>query len=145
MKKTALILSSVLILAFTSALLAQQSSTKTDTKPLGTWQLVSTKYGDAKAFEDYPKERKRVKMITATHFNWVDYDTQTKKVSSSAGGPYSYRNGTYVETIDFVGDGMETYQGKKQEFAIRIDGNKLFQSGQLSDGLKIEEVWQRVK
>jgi len=40
---------------------------------------------------------------------------------------------------------METYLGKKQAFTIRIDGDKLFQSGQLSDGLKIEEVWQRVK
>ncbi len=44
---------------------------------------------------------------------------------------------------EFVGEGMETYLGKKQEFTIRIDGDKLFQSGQLSDGLKIEEVWQR--
>ncbi len=145
MKKTALILSTVFILALTGALMAQQSSTKADTKPLGTWELVSTKYGEAKDFEDYRKERKRVKLITATHFNWVDYDTKTKLVSSSAGGPYSYRDGTYTETIDFVGEGMETYLGKKQEFTIRIDGDKLVQSGQLSDGLKIEEVWQRVK
>ena len=41
--------------------------------------------------------------------------------------------------------GMEPYLGKKQVFTIKIDGDKLFQSGQLSDGLKIEEIWQRVK
>jgi hypothetical protein len=40
---------------------------------------------------------------------------------------------------------MEAYLGKKQAFKIKIDGDKLFQAGQLSDGLKIEEVWQRVK
>jgi len=28
---------------------------------------------------------------------------------------------------------------------MRIAGDKLHQSGQLSDGLKIEELWQRVK
>jgi hypothetical protein len=145
MKKTALILSTVLVLAFTGTLVAQQSSAKGNGTHLGTWQLLSAKYGDAKDFEDYPKERQRIKLITATHFNWVDYDTKTKKVSSSAGGPYSYREGVYIETIEFVGEGMETYLGKKQEFKIRIDGDKLFQSGQLSDGLKIEEVWQRVK
>jgi hypothetical protein len=47
--------------------------------------------------------------------------------------------------IEFVGEGMEPYPGQKQAFTIRIDGDKLFQSGQLSDGPKIEEVWQREK
>ncbi len=145
MKKTGLTLSAVLILAITAALIAQQPPAKGSGLHLGTWQLVSTKYGDAKEFSDYPKESQRLKLITATHFTWVDYDTRTKKISSSAGGPYGLREGAYTETIEFVGDGMETYLGKKQEFTIRIDGDKLFQSGQLSDGLKIEEVWQRVK
>jgi hypothetical protein len=40
---------------------------------------------------------------------------------------------------------MESYLGKKQAFTIKIDGDKLVQSGKLSDGLQIEEVWQRVK
>jgi hypothetical protein len=40
---------------------------------------------------------------------------------------------------------MKAYLGKKQEFTIKIDGDKLTQSGKLSDGMKIEEVWQRVK
>jgi hypothetical protein len=35
--------------------------------------------------------------------------------------------------------------GKKQSFTSKVDGDKLHQSGQLSDGLKIEEVWQRLK
>ena len=145
MKKTALILSAVVIFALTAALVAQQPPAKGGGSHLGTWQLLSTKYGDAKEFSDYPKERQRLKMITATHFTWVDYDTKTKKISASAGGPYSLREGVYIETIAFVGDGMETYLGKKQEFTIRVDGDKLFLSGKLSDGLKIEEVWQRMK
>ena len=35
--------------------------------------------------------------------------------------------------------------GKKQSFTIREEGDELRQSGQLSDGTKIEEKWQRVK
>jgi len=66
-----------------------------------------------------------------------------KKVESIAGGPYTLDGGSYTETIEFVGEGMETYLGKKQPFTIKVDGDKLNQSGQLSDGLKIEEVWQR--
>ena len=145
MRKTSWILGAVAFLAFTAALVAQQQPAQGGGSHLGTWQLVSTKYGDAKDFSDYPKESRRLKMITATHFTWVDYDTKTKKVSSSAGGPYTLRDGVYTETIEFVGAEMETYVGKKQEFTIRIEGDKLFQSGRLSDGLKIEEVWQRVK
>ena len=145
MKKTALILSAVVTLAFTVALVAQQQPAKGGGSHLGTWQLVSIKYGEAKDFSDYPKERRRLKMITATHFTWVDYDTKTKKVSSWACGAYSLHDGDYTETIEFVGEGMETYLGKKQTFTIKIEGDKLSQSGQLSDGLKIEEVWQRVK
>jgi hypothetical protein len=145
MKKTALILSVIISLAFAAVLVAQQQPAKADGSHLGAWQLVSTKYGDAKEFSDYPKEHRRVKLITATHFTWVDYDTGTGKASSMAGGHYTLQDGAYTETIEFVGEGMETYLGKKQTFTIKIDGDKLVQSGQLSDQLKLEEVWQRVK
>lgn len=84
-------------------------------------------------------------MITATHFTWVDYDPKTGKVNSMAGGPYSLKEGAYTETVEFVGQGMESYLGKEQAFTIKIDGDKLTQSGQLSDKMKIEEIWQRVK
>ena len=144
MKNTALMFSTFVILTLTAAVVAQQQPAKSEDGHLGTWQLVSTKYGEAKEMSDYPKEHRRLKMITATHFIWLDYDTTTKKISSSAGGPFSLREGAYTETIEFAGEGMETYLGKKQAFTIRIDGDRLFQSGQLSDGLKIEEVWQRV-
>jgi len=144
MKRT-WILSVVVGLVFTLVVFAQQQPAKGAGSHLGTWELVSTKYGDAKDFSDYPKERRRLKMITATHFMWVDYDSNTKKTSGSAGGRYSLQDSVYTETIEFIGEGMEAYLGKKQAFTIKIDGEKLTQSGQLSDGLKIEEVWRRVK
>jgi len=130
---------------FVLTLVAQQQAAKGSGTHLGTWQLVSTKYGDATDFSDFPKEQRRVKLITATHFTWVQYDAGTRKVESMAGGPYTLDGGSYTETIEFVGTGMETYLGKKQTFTIKVDGDKLHQSGQLSDGLKIEEVWQRTK
>ena len=114
MRKTSLILSVIAALGFTLALLAQQQPAKGGGGHLGTWQLVSAKYGEAKDFSDYPKERRRLKMITATHFTWVDYDTTTKKIGSSAGGTYVLKDGAYTETIEFVGEGMETYLDKKR-------------------------------
>ena len=144
MKKTpTFIVVAAIALGFILA--GQQQTGKVSGTHLGTWQLISTKYGDAKDFSDFPNEQRRVKLITATHFTWVQFDTASKKVESMAGGPYTLDGDSYTETIEFVGAGMETYLGKKQPFTIKVNGDKLNQSGQLSDGLKIEEVWQRLK
>ena len=144
MKKASIIVV-VAAIVLTVTLLSQQQTSKGGGTHLGTWQLISTKYGDAKDFSDFPKEQRRVKLITATHFTWVQYDAGSKKVESMAGGPYTLDGNSYTETIEFVGTDMEAYLGKKQLFKIKVDGDKLNQSGQLSDGLKIEEVWQRLK
>jgi hypothetical protein len=144
MKRTALMFATIAILALAAAVVAKQPAKSSDSH-LGTWELVSTKYGDAKDMTDYPKEHRRLKMLTETHFTWVDYDTTTRKIASSAGGPYTLKDGVYTETIEFVGEGMEPYLGKKQEMTIKVDGDKLYQSGHLSSGYKIEEIWQRVK
>jgi len=128
-----------------AAVVAQQETPKTSASHLGTWQLISFKYGDAKDFSDFPKEQRRIKSITETHFTWVEYQVASGKAESMAGGPYTLKGNSYTESIEFVGTGMETYLGKKQSFTIKVDGDKLHQSGQLSDGLKIEEIWQRLK
>lgn len=86
-----------------------------------------------------------MKLINPTHFTWLEIDNNSKKVLTSAGGKYTLEGETYTESLDFAGEGMEPYLGKAQKFTIRVEGDKLFQSGQLSDGLKIEENWVRVK
>lgn len=113
--------------------------------PLGTWQLVSFKYGEDSKASEVTTGQKRLKHLTATHFTWVAYEVSSGKVESMAGGTYKLDGEAYTETIDYAGEGMMEYLGKKQLFTIRIDGDKLHQSGQLSDGTKIEEVWQRVR
>jgi hypothetical protein len=113
---------------------------------VGTWQLVSFKYGDATKWLDAPNTQRRIKHITGTHFTWVAYDVASGKVQSMAGGTYMLNEGgAYTESIEYAGEGMTDYLGKKQSFNIRVEGDKLHQSGQLSDGTKVEEVWQRVK
>ena len=111
----------------------------------GTWQLVSFKYGETNKWSDVPLTQKKIKLITDSYFNWVQYEVSSGKVQGSAGGPYTLSGGAYTETIEFAAEGMTDYLGKKQSFTISVEGDKLHQSGQLSDGLKIEEVWQRVK
>jgi hypothetical protein len=124
---------------------AQSNAEATTEKHLGTWKLVSTKYGNDKEFTRYPESSSRLKLITSTHFTWLEVNSATKKVLASAGGRYTLSGNIYTETIDFAGEGMDAYLGKAQKFTIKVDGDKLFQAGDLSDGLHIEENWERVK
>jgi hypothetical protein len=110
-----------------------------------TWQLVARKYGDAKEWENVPSTERKIKVITDTHFVWVAYDPDTGKIESSGGGTYALAGAAYTETIEF-GDGeMSGLRGKKQVFTFDLKGDRLEQTGQLSTGLKIAEVWQRVR
>jgi hypothetical protein len=111
----------------------------------GTWKLVSTNYGsNPSGFTDLPAIIVRMKLITDTHFTWVGFSTIDKKVSSSAGGKYTLDGNTYTESIDF-GLNMDTYIGQKHAFTVKVEGDRLFMSGSLSDGLSIAEIWERVK
>ena len=123
---------------------AQDSAAKKDGH-LGTWKLVSTKYGDAKEFTKRGEDSQRIKHITATHFTWIEVITDSKTIQSGAGGKYTIEGTTYTETIEYVGQGMEAFVGKPQKFTIKVEGDKLHQSGELSNGLKIEEIWERMK
>lgn len=109
-------------------------------------ELVKIKYGDAPEFSDFPKEHRRLKLITDTHLSWVEYDTVGKKeVKGGAGGPYTLKGEIYTETIEFATGGMVEFLDKTHPFKIRMEGDKCFVSGTLANGLKIEDIWQRVK
>jgi hypothetical protein len=143
MKKATLLLSTSIALLSGLFLFAQQQP-KSGSSHLGTWQLGSGTYGGTSA--SLPKDERHVKIITATHFVWVAYDDKNRVISSSMGGSCILEGAKYTETVEFfMPESMRTYLGKKQEFTIRIEGDKLYQSGKLSDGMTIEEVWQRVK
>src|SRR4051794_35975302 len=82
---------------------SQQKAEGIGDKHLGTWKLISTKYGNDKEFTKYPESSSRLKLITSTHFTWLEVNAETKKVLASAGGHYTLSGNTYTETIDFAG------------------------------------------
>jgi hypothetical protein len=111
----------------------------------GTWQLVSFRYGEATIWSNVPEGQRRIKLINQTHFSWVQYEVSSGKAQTMAGGTYTLKQGAYTEAIEYAGEGMTEYLGKSQLFTLRVEGDRLHQSGRLSDGTQIEEVWQRVK
>ena len=65
---------------------------------------------------------------------------------ASLGGAYTLKGDEYVETPEYgLGSDLDLLKGKPQAFKWRIEGNKWHHTGKLSDGLTIEEVWERVE
>jgi hypothetical protein len=133
------ILVALLFLAIFSIYAQQESS-----KALGTWKLFSFKYGDREE-QTASDSFQRVKLITKTHFAWVKYSTNERIVTDSAGGRCEIDGENYIENIDFAGADMTDYLGKKQTFKLKFAGNKMYLSGNLSDNLKIDEVWIKLE
>ena len=112
---------------------------------IGTWQLIAYNYGNKNEFTFAPKEKRRIKFITATHFFWTEYNKKDGEILGSAGGTYDLDEDVYIETIEFADEAMFSFIGKEQNLKINVTNDELHQLGKLSNGLEIEEVWQRIK
>jgi hypothetical protein len=120
-----------------------KGAAKSDNKLVGTWKLVSAKYGG----EEYkfPEGDTMLKHVTPTQFMWATYD-KDGKVTRAAGGGYTLKGDTYEETPEYgIGSDFEVIKGKAQTFTWKVDGNKWHHNGKLSNGVTIEEVWERVE
>ena len=108
---------------------------------VGTWKLVSAK-SNGKAV-DVPAGTTVLKHVTPTDFVFVYYTAQGL-ITVAGGGRYTYNGTRYAESVEYgVGEGMAPYIGKTQEFALRIEGGRWYQSGTETDGATVEEVWER--
>lgn len=112
-------------------------------KLIGTWKAVSAKYGGKDV--EFPDRERTLKHITPAQFMWVSYDADGK-VTRAAGGSYTLKDGIYEETPEYgISSDFDVVKGKAQTFRCRIEGNKWYHEGKLSNGLEIEEVWERVQ
>ncbi|HET9709677.1 MAG TPA: hypothetical protein VFP39_15365, partial [Gemmatimonadales bacterium] len=108
---------------------------------VGTWRLVTAK-ANGKAV-DIPAGTTVLKHVTPTDFVFVYYTAQGM-ITVAGGGRYTYDGTRYTESVEYgVGEGMAPYIGKTQEFTLRIEGGRWYQSGTETDGTTVEEVWER--
>ena len=85
---------------------------KAENQLLGTWKLVSAKYGgeDVK----FPEGSARIKHVTAIQFMWADYD-KDGKWQGALGGSYSMKENKYEEVPEY---GSEEVLGLTQRLAL---------------------------
>jgi hypothetical protein len=135
---TALVLTPVLVRAA-----EPKSETNVENKLIGTWTLRSAKYGGQ---EFKPEEGlTTIKHVTPTQFMWASYG-KDGKVTRAAGGNYTLNGDAYEETPEYgISGDFDLIKGSVQSFKCKIEGNKWYHNGKLSNGLTIEEVWERVE
>jgi hypothetical protein len=126
---------------------ARSTEPKEDAKSgnnlVGTWKLVSAKYGG----EEFKSEEgvTTVKHVTTTQFMWASY-SKDGTVTRTAGGDYTLKGEVYEETPRYgISGDFDLIKGKVQTFKWKVEGTKWYHSGKLSNGLTIEEVWERVE
>lgn len=131
--------------------IAEADSTLTHTadakgKLAGSWRIASYKYGDMAKFVNWPANQIMLKHVTPTHFTWVTYDAKTGAVTRMGGGTYSWNGNIYRENLQYgLGADVKGLVGKPQIFTGKVTETRWNHSGTLSQGEKIEEIWERVK
>jgi hypothetical protein len=76
---------------------------------------------------------------------WTSYGADGT-ITRAAGGAYTLKGNAYQETPEYgMSDDFDVLKGKPQAFTCRIDANKWYNNGSLSNGTMIEEVWERIE
>lgn len=102
----------------------------------GAWELVSG--------QQLPKGTVDVKIISGGHFIFVAYDTENGKPLYTGGGTYTLSGSTYTEHLDFMsGEIAAGLVGKDQQFTVTLNGDTFTQTGVLSNGKGLSEIWKR--
>jgi len=104
----------------------------------GTWELLSG--------QPLPKGARDIKILSGGRFMFAAYDTQTGKPLYAAGGTYSLDGSSYTEHMDFASEKIAAgLIGKDQSFTVKMSGDEFTQTGTLSNGKPLSEVWKRLK
>jgi hypothetical protein len=149
MKYRYLILSVLVLVMLSTALVIHtpgiaQSQADGREKLVGTWRLISAKYGGQES--TLPQEGITLKHITPTHFTWMTYEDKTTLITRAGGGTYALHGEKYTESAQYgIGNDFEVIKRKDHSFSYRIEGGKWHNVGALDNGREISEVWELIK
>lgn len=107
----------------------------------GNWR-ISGRLQDGQMSPIPRRDRKTLKLLTGTRFQWFAINPATKEFFGTGGGTYRFENGKYIETIEFFSRDSSRV-GASLEFDGRVDGDNWYHSGKSSRGEPLNEVWAR--
>ena len=111
----------------------------------GVWRITGRMGDDGKIAAIHQNgTRQTYKLLTGTKFQWVAIDPAKKQFSGTGGGSYTFKDGKYVEKIEFFSRD-NTRVGASLSFDGKLENGNWHHSGLSSKGARIYEVWSRVK
>ncbi len=96
---------------------------------IGTWKLLSgtTIKGTDTTTTDYTKGKEMIKIITATHFSFLNHDLNHGKDSTASftagGGRVKIGEGKYTELLDYCN--YREWEGGTFDFDYTVSGDSL--------------------
>ena len=108
----------------------------------GAWQIRLREDPNGRMSEMKPGPRQTIKFLSASRFQWVAFNNETKQFFGTGGGTYAAKDGKYTETIEFFSRDSKRV-GMQLSFDFALDGTQWRHSGQSTTGNRVNEVWVR--
>lgn len=109
----------------------------------GVWRFAGRKQGD-KITETALADRRTLKVLTGTRFQWAAINIGTKEFFGTGGGTYTFDQGKYTEHIEFFSRDSSRV-GATLQFEGQIQEGVWHHSGLNSRGEPLYEIWKRLK
>ncbi len=117
----------------------------TGTDLIGTWKQEYNVSPNGKR-SHLKKHHNKLKILSGTRFQWVEYNGKKNEFVACGGGTYSYAQQTYTENLEFF-SADSTVVGKDITFTCLQDGNEWVHREKLARGsdeaLGVDEIWSR--
>jgi hypothetical protein len=109
----------------------------------GVWRMTGRKVDDNISSTPL-RERRTLKILTGTRFQWVAINIKTGQFSGTGGGRYTFENGKYTEHIEFFSRDNSRV-GMSLEFNGEVKDGSWHHSGLSSTGNPIYEIWGKLE
>ena len=107
----------------------------------GAWLMAGRVRDGKKQLRNTSGPRKTMKLLSGKRFQWIAYNTESKKFMGTGGGTYTTKNGVYSEKIEFFSRN-NSKSGIELEFEYEIIDNEWNHKGFSSKGDPLHEIWK---
>jgi hypothetical protein len=109
----------------------------------GVWRITGRTV-DGKLNQMQRGDRKTLKLMSATRFQWMAINPATKEFFGTGGGTYTFTDGKYTEHIEFFSRDS-TRVGASLTFNGNVKDGVWNHSGKSSKGDPLNELWTKEK
>ncbi|HKZ67616.1 MAG TPA: hypothetical protein VJ111_14720 [Chitinophagaceae bacterium] len=109
----------------------------------GVWRITG-RMVDGKINQMQRGDRKTLKLLSGTRFQWMAINPATKEFFGTGGGTYTFTNGKYTENIEFFSRDS-TRIGASLTFDGSVKDGVWNHSGKSSKGDPLNELWTKEK